>query len=83
MICRSLKVEAFKAINEFSPKRVTVAVYTFALLSFIIPALRSFVFDLLDYPLLYLKFVNAFKIGYMMYNARKSARPQNGQKKYK
>lgn len=76
MICRSLKVEAFKAINAFSPKRVTIAVYTFTLLSLLIPTLRLFVFDLLDYPLLYLKFVNAFKIGYMMYNTRKTARSQ-------
>ena len=76
MICRSLKVEAFKAINAFAPKRVTVGVYTFALLSLIIPKLRKLVFDLLDYPLLYLKFINAFKIGHMMYNSRKANRAQ-------
>ena len=70
MICRSLKVEAFKAINVFSP------VYAFTLLSLVIPKLRALVFDLLDYPLLYLKFVNAFKIGYMMYSARKAKSPQ-------
>ena len=76
MICRSLKVEAFKAINLFAPKRVTIAVYAFTMLSLVIPKLRTLVFDLLDYPLLYLKFINAFKIGYMMYSARKAKSPQ-------